>query len=472
MRPRSCVFAFLASAVVFALASADEWPQWRGPNRNGLSTETGLLKTWPEGGPKLVWQTSGLGGGYSTPSISGGKIYVMGSKDQPDTGGKGGFGGGGGKGKGGSGGKGGFGGGGPSYPESVLCLNEADGKPIWSTEIGKTQGGYPCPRSTPTVDGDRVYAISSNGVLACLDAGTGKLIWKKDFKDFDGSCGMWAYAESPLVDGDRIICTPGGDSATLLCLDKMTGEEIWRSSAKGIKAKPREGGKRGFGGGGKGKGGFGGGFGGKGSYSTAGYASAVNATLGGTKQYVQFISGGVVGVHAKTGKILWHYDEVGGSGQSTLTPIVKDESVFVSATKTGSGRAKVTGAGEKFTAEQAYFITELQNHHGGLVLVDGYVYGTNNTGLVCLDFNTGKILWQNRSVGKGSITYADGHLIVRGENGTVALVEATPEEYREKGRFRQPDRSGQLAWPHPVVSGGKLYLRDWDRLFVYNLKPE
>jgi outer membrane protein assembly factor BamB len=463
MRPRLCVFAFLFAVTAIAVAAGPgDWPQWRGPDRTGISKETGLLQSWPDGGPKLLWKVGGLGGGYSTPSVVDGKIYLMGAKTQPEP--KGGGKGGGGKGKGGGGG--GFGGG-MSYPESVICLDAKGGKELWATDIGKTQGGYPAPRSTPTIDDGHAYAISSNGVIACLDATTGKLIWKKEFKDFDGSCGMWAYAESPLIDGDRVVCTPGGDSATLLCLDKKTGKEVWRASTKGLKAKPREGGFGGGFGGGKGKGGFGKG----GGYGTAGYASAVVADLGGTRQYVQYISGGVVGVDANTGKVLWHYDDVGG-GQSTLTPIVKDGSVFVSQTKVGSGRAKVSGSGEKLTAEQAYFVSEVKNHHGGMVLVGDHVYGTSDQVLVCLDFKTGEVKWTNRSVGKGSITYADGHLIVRGERGDVALVEATPTEYKEKGRFSQPERSGAQAWPHPVVAGGKLYLRDWDKLLVYDLKAK
>jgi outer membrane protein assembly factor BamB len=448
VRPRLFVFAFLSTVAAIAVAAGpSDWPQWRGPDRTGVSKETGLLKAWPKGGPRLAWKAGGLGGGYSTPSVAGGKIYVLGAKAQPEPKG---------------GGKGGFGKGGkdrPSHPESIICLDAKDGKELWATEIGKTysQFGYEAPRSTPTVDDGRAYAISSNGILGCVDAGSGKLLWKKDFKDVGGSCGLWAYAESPLIDGGRVICTPGGESATLLCLDKVSGKEVWRASTKGLKAKAREGGF--------------GGFAGKGGYGTAGYASAVTADLGGTKQYVQYISGGVIGVDAKDGKLLWHYDDVGG-GQSTLTPIIRDGSVFVSQTKMGSGRAKVTGSGEKFTAEQAYFVTEVKNHHGGMVLVGDHVYGTSDVMLVCLDFKTGKVVWQNRSVGKGSICYADGHLIVRGENGTVALVEANPVEYKEKGRFSQPERSGAQAWPHPVVAGGKLYLRDWDRLFVYDLKAE
>ncbi len=466
MRPRLFVFSFLSAVAAFAVvAGAGDWPQWRGPDRTGISKETGLLKAWPEGGPKLVWKTGGLGGGYSTPAVAGGKIYVLGAKTQPEPkgGGKGGFGKGGGKG-------GGFGKGGPSYPEAIICLDAKDGKALWATEIGKTysQLGYEAPRSTPTVEGGRAYAISSNGVLGCVDAASGKLIWKKDFKEVDGSCGLWAYAESPLIDGDHVICTPGGESATLLCLEKKTGKEVWRASTKGLKAKPREGG---FGGKGGGKGGFGKGGFGKGGYGTAGYASAMPADLGGTRQYVQYISGGVVSVDARTGKLLWHYDDVGG-GQSILTPIIHDGSVFVSQTKVGSGRAKVSGSGEKFTAEQAYFVSEVKNHHGGMVLVDGYVYGTSDYMLVCLDFQTGKVKWQNRSVGKGSVVYADGHLIVRGENGNVALVEATPAGYKEKGRFSPPERSGAPAWQHPVVADGKLYLRDWDKLFVYDIKGE
>lgn len=444
MKPHLRVALFLTAVVAAGAWSAasgqlpagpGDWPGFRGPDRTGLSKESGLLPQWPRGGPRLAWKATGLGGGYSTPSLVGGKLYVMGAKGQPDAG----------KGKGKGRGKGGAGG----NTESVLCLSVEGGKQFWATEVGSTAGGYPGPRGTPTVDGDRVYAISSNGGLVCLKADNGAVVWKKDFRgDYSGQAGNWAYAESPLIDGDVLVCTPGGSKATLVALDKKTGSEIWRSP---VPLKAKEGQKR--------------------AYPTAGYSSVIVAEVDGVKQYVQFLDGGVVGVAAKDGKLLWHYDAPASPTANCSTPIFHDGSVVAAASyNTGGGRAKIVRAGNGFKAEELYFVKNLQNHHGGLVLVGGHLYGTNNSGLLCVDFKSGEIVWQNRGVGKGSLTYADGHLYHRGEDGTVALVEATPAGYKEKGRFAQPDRSSQRAWPYPVIAGGKLYLRDWDTLLCYDVK--
>jgi outer membrane protein assembly factor BamB len=421
MHPRSSILLALALAVS---ARAADWPQWRGPDRTGLSKETGLLKAWPKGGPALAWKVTGTGGGFSTPSVSGGKIYLMGSKGQPDGRGKG------------------------SYPESVICLDEKDGKELWATEVGTTQGGYPGPRSTPTIDDGLAYAISSNGVLACLDAASGSVVWKKNLpKEFGGKAGGWAYTESPLIDGDRVVCTPGGEKHTLVGLDKKTGKQLWSASVTGVEAK-------------------------RGKFNTAGYSSVIVANSGGVKQYIQFLHGGVVGLDAKDGTFLWHYDQPANGTANCSTPLFQDDSVFAaSAYSTGGGRAKLVKDGNGFKAEEAYFVKKMQNHHGGMVLLDGRVYGTGGRALLCLDFADGNEAGSANSAGKGSVTYADGHLYHRGEDGTVCLVEATPA-LKEKGRFKQPDRSGQPAWAHPVVVNGKLYLRDWDALYCYDVKGE
>lgn len=426
MRPRLSVFALLLSSALLAAASGD-WPQWRGPDRTGLSTETGLLRTWPEGGPALAWKATGLGGGYSTVSISNGRIYLLGSKNRT---------------------------------EYLRCLSVQQGKLLWSVEVGSERGSYSGPRSTPTIDGDRVYALSSDGKLVCADTDKGTVLWKKDLQgEFAGRHGKWAYAESPLVDGDRLICTPGGEAAALVCLDKKTGKEIWRTSIRGLKVTRREN---------KGK------MRGPSTYGEAGYSSPVVAELQGLKQYVQFLAGGVVGVHAANGRLLWHYDAPGtGSNANCSTPIVADGSVFAAAGyNVGGGRAKITRAGDDWKAEQLYFASDMQNHHGGMVLVDGHIYGTSRSTLVCLDFRTGEVKWSARSAGKGSLTYADGHLVVRGEDGVVCLVEANPQQYKEKGRFKQPERSRERAWAHPVIAGGKLYLRDQDVLLCYDIKAK
>jgi outer membrane protein assembly factor BamB len=425
MRLIRCLVALIAFAAgAAALHSADnDWPQWRGPDRTGVSTEKGLLKEWPKDGPKLAWKITGLGAGYSTPSVANGRVFVMGTKGEKG-----------------------------AQEDLLIALNVKDGSRAWTASAGATErAGYPGPRCTPTVDGNRVYAIGSRGRLVCADASSGAVVWQKEFqKEFGGRHGAWAYAESPLIDGDVLVCTPGGTEAPLVALKKATGDVIWKAEVKGLPA-----GKKG------------------GGYTTAGYSSVIVAQSGGVKQYVQFLAGGVVGVDATTGKLLWHYDEPANGTANFSTPIFRVDSVFAaSAYNTGGGRAKIVKDGDGFKAEPLYFLTQLQNHHGGLVLVGDHVYGTGGGDLFCIEFKTGKVAWKNKSAGKGSVVYADGHLYVRGESGTVALVEANPEKYVEKGRFSQPDRSKEAAWPHPVVSGGKLYLHDQDVLLCYDVKAK
>ena len=412
----------LLLATTLTTAGENDWPQWRGPDRTGLSAEKGLLKQWSADGPPLAWKIKGLGDGFSTPSVADGRVYVLGTKA----------------------------GQGKAKDEYLIALSTADGSRAWDLKIGVTAGGYPGPRCTPTVDGDRVYAISSDGKLHCVQRATGKAIWSKDFKaDFGGKAGGWAYTESPLIDGNVLVCTPGGDSSPIVALNKTTGDVIWKATLKDLPA------------------------GGKRSYTTAGYSSFVVATIHGTKQYVQFLSGGVVGVDAKDGKLLWHYDRPANGTANCSTPIVKNDAVFAaSAYGNGGGRADITKAGSDFTATEKYFVKQMQNHHGGMVLVGNHIYGTGSGSLICLDFDSGKIAWEDKSSGKGSVTYADGHIYARGEKGEIALVEANPKEYVEKGRFKQPDRSSAAAWAHPVVSGGKLYIRDMDVLLCYDVKAK
>jgi outer membrane protein assembly factor BamB len=393
-------------------AGPGDWPAWRGPDRTGVSTETGLLKAWPAGGPKLFWKVKGMGGGYSTPSVAAGRIYLMGSKGND---------------------------------EYLIALDVEGGKQLWETKVGavgkpKQIPPYPGSRSTPTVDGDRIYALASDGALACLDH-DGKIIWHKHLvEDFGGSSGIWAYAESPLIDGDVLVCTPGGAKASLAALNKNTGEVLWKAEAP--------------------------------SAGEAGYASAVIAEAGGVRQYVNFLRNGVVSVAAKDGKFLWHYNKI-ATTTNCSTPITHDGYVFESGAGPGAGGCallQLTPEGDGVSAKEVYYNRSLANHHGGVVQIGDSVYGTTGMELACLDFKTGEIRWHNPSTGKGSVTAADGHLYVRGEKGAVALVEATPSGYKETGRFEQPDRSNKPAWPYPVVAGGRLYLRDGDVLLCYDIK--
>jgi outer membrane protein assembly factor BamB len=397
-------------------AKLADWPQWRGPQRNGVSNETGLLKEWPKDGPKLLCHLKDIGDGYSTPAVAGTRIYVMSNRGLEN--------------------------------EFVQALSAEDGKPVWTTRLGNVgnpdqQPSYPMARSTPTIDGALIYALSSNGDLACLETATGKIRWQKSLrKDFAGQPGVWAYAESPLVDGDVVVVTPGGEQATLVALDKKTGAVIWKSAAPGG--------------------------------DPAGYASAIVVQGGGRKQYVQFLSKGVVGVDAKTGKFLWRYAEAAKGPAQMATPVARDNYVYGAANRVGGGLVSLKASADGVAAEQVYFTRGLPNSIGGSVLVGDHLYGTTPEGLVAAEFLSGKLKWQDKALGPGSVTYADGHLYLHGENGDVALVEATPEGYREKGRFAPPDQPkhsnrGEKAWTYPVIANGRLYIRDLGALWVYDI---
>lgn len=402
---------FALLTFLISLASAADWPQWRGPKRDGHSPETGLRGEWPPEGPPLAWKTNGLGTGYSSVSVAAGRIFTMG--DRSDS--------------------------------SFVHALSVDGKPLWSAKVGKPGGGggYPGPRSTPTVDDARVYALGQYGDLVCVEAGTGKEVWRKNLsKDFGGEVGGWGYSESPLVDGEHLICTPGGRQGTLLALNKRTGAKTWQSYQW---TDPAE------------------------------YASVIAAQIGGKRHYVQLTGESVGGVAAESGKTLWRVSRK-GSTAIIPTPIVHNDRVFVtSGYGVGCNMFRVTPSGAGFKAEEVYANKNMVNHHGGVVLVGEHLYGySDGKGWVCMNFETGEMVWSDKALGKGSISYADGHLYLRSEGtrGTVVLIDATPERWREKGRFDQPERSDKEAWPHPVIANGKFYLRDQDKLFCYDVKAK
>ncbi len=402
----------LALVIESAAAADSDWPQWRGPKRDGISSETGLLKEWPAGGPARAWKITGLGGGYSGVAVADGIIYTMGEDKES------------------------------SY---VHALQVKDGKTLWSTKAGKAGapgwGGFAGPRATPTVDGDRVYALSHYGELVCLETANGKEVWHKDFvADFGAKMPEWAFAESPLVDGNQVICTPGGAQGCLVALDKKSGNLIWRT---------------------------------KDFTDHAHYSSVIVAEIDGVRQYIQLTDASVVGV-AENGKVLWRAPRQ-GSTAVIPTPIYHDHHVFVtSGYGAGCNLFKIAKTEGGFKAEQVYANKDLENHHGGVVRVGDYLYGhCDNKGWRCMEFKTGKVIWTEKAKQiKGSICGADGLLYLRGEEreGTLVLIEATPTGFVEKGRFDQPDRSGKNSWPHPVIANGKLYLRDQDLLLCYNLR--
>jgi outer membrane protein assembly factor BamB len=537
-----------------------DWPQWQGPDRTAHSKETGLLKEWPTNGPPLAWKAKGLGGGDSTPSIAAGRIYGMSNRGDD---------------------------------EMVWALSEKDGKEIWAVRIA---GAFPTswpqskegPSATPTVDGDRLYVMGLAGNVVCFQATDGKVVWQRNLMaDFGGKMPMWSYRESPLVDADKVICTPGGDETTLVALNKLTGETIWKTfvpdragetqnhnqsanrpsvietdlllstldtdhnkviSAQEIAAAPtvllnldknqdgklsedeltpassssggqsrrrgpglmrmmkahstldanedgvldaaeiknaavalgkldanRDGkltedevGMKHFGP----------------QDTGAAYSSVIAIDFGGQRQYVQFLATTVAGIAAAEGKLLWRYDKpANGMRLNISTPIYHDGYVFAASSYgAGGGLARLKKNEDGgFAAEEVWFSKSMENHHGGVVLHDDALFGANggNGGgyLACLDFKTGEVLWNERDsdkrrVTKGSVAFADGRIYYRTEEGPVVLIEPSRKELLERGRFAQPERTDKPAWAHPVVANGKLYIRDQDTLFCYDVKAK
>lgn len=397
-------------------SSASDWPQWRGPNHDGRSTETGLLQTWPAGGPALVWKATKLGAGYATVSVTGGRIYTAGDN------------------------------GSENY---VHALKETDGNVVWSAKLGKAGapgwGGFAGPRCTPTVDGDRVYALGQFGEFVCLNAKTGSELWRKHLAaDFGGKLPEWGFSESPLVDGERVLVTPGGAKGAIVALNKLTGELVWQTGEFTDEAQ---------------------------------YSSLVPVTIAEVPQYVQLTMASVAGVAASDGKLLWRAPRKGAVAVIP-TPIIKQDQVYVtSGYGIGCTSFKVTKEGAGFTSRQLYANRVLENHHGGAILLGDHVYGHDESkGWTCQRFETGAAVWQEKTkLRKGSILYADNRFYLREESeesSHVALIEATPKAYVELGRFQPPDRSGKQAWPHPVIANGRLYLRDQDLLLCYDIKAK
>ncbi len=432
------IFLLISTPFLVTPLLAADWPQWRGPDRNGKSPETGLLQEWPQGGPPLAWKTEELGAGFSSLSVRDGRIYTMGDLEDG---------------------------------QYVFALNEADGAMLWKSRVGAVHDGdYGGSRSTPTTDGDRIYVTDTAGDVVALDADTGTEIWRVSMVDAYDSYLMkamgsydWRYAESPLVDGGKVVVTPGHVQAMMVALDKKTGEEIWKTQGRRIGPLGADG---------------------------AAYSSIVVTEIGGVRQYVQLVGRGVIGVDAGTGEMLWSYNRVANDIANIPTPVVTDDYVFTS-TGYGTGAALLRISKndstdetseedrEAWKVEEVYFLEAdtMQNHHGGIILHDGFLYtgtGHNKGFPLAVKLEDGEVAWgpiRNEGQNSAAITYADGRIYFRYQNGLMILVEANPKEYIERGSFPIPD-STKPSWSHPVIANGKLLLKEQGTLLAYDITAD
>jgi outer membrane protein assembly factor BamB len=387
--------------------SAADWPQWRGPRRDGIAAETGLLKSWPAEGPPQVWRASGAGNGYSSFAVAGNRLYTMGAKGNQ---------------------------------EFLLAYDTATGRPVWETPIGERleQDRGDGPRGTPTVDGNRIYSITGRGDLACVDAASGKKVWSVSFTSaFSSSIPNWGFSESPLVVGDRVIANAGGPDASIVAFNKTNGNVLWKSGS-----------------------------------DRAAYSSGVVHETGGIREAIFFTAENALGVNVSDGRILWTYNKASNRTANISTPVLRGDLVFISSDYgTGGGLLQLSSAGGGVSAKEVYFTREMRTHHNTAVLIGDHLYGFSSAILTAMKFDDGTVAWRDRSVGKGSLVSAEGQLYLYSENGVVGLADATPEGYRERGRFTL--KTGSLpTWTHPVVSGGRLYLRDQDTIYAYDVRAK
>jgi outer membrane protein assembly factor BamB len=402
-------------------AYAGDWPTFRGSDRTGISKDTGLLESWPEEGPKLVWEAKGAGRGYASPAIAGDKIYTLG--DGLSTA--------------------------DDKAEYLTCYDRKTGKQLWKSKTGNpwTEGSesWQSSRSTPTVDGDSVYVMTPFGDLISCATSDGSVQWKKNMKtDFGGKTDPWGYSESVLVDGDMLVCTPGGEKGTMVALQKKNGEVIWQCD------RPEN--------------------------RCAGHSSIVISNVGGQKIYVQSTGSGPMGVSAKDGVLLWSY-AIDKTTSVIPTPIVRDEYVFFVA---GYGRGgallkQVPGGDGSVKIEEVYGLKpELGNKHGGVVLIGDYLYGDSDDrgNPYCAKLMDGSIQWKGRGAGKNSaaVTAADGKLYFRYASGVMTLVDSSPSEFKEISHFEAPGSGERPSWAHPVVLDGMMYLREGDSILCYDVR--
>lgn len=390
-----------------AQSAPAEWFQWRGPNRDGHSDETGLLKDWPANGPPQVWRATGAGTGFASFSASRGKLFTLGARGNV---------------------------------EYVIAFDAASGKRLWETPNGQRfrNDRGDGPRSTPTIEGDRVYAFGGSGELTCLDTATGNKIWSVNVvQKFGGTTPYWGYSESPLIIGDRIVLNAGGRKASIVAVNKADGQTIWQNHN-----------------------------------DAAGYSSPMLLRTGSLQQVVFFTGQRAMAVDPRDGRLLWSYDRASNSTANIATPVVRGNRVFFSSDYgTGAALLDVKAAGNVASAQEVYFTREMRNHHASSVVVGDYIYGFSSSILTALKFDTGDMAWRNRSVGKGSLIYADQRLYLYSEQGVVGLAEASPTEYREHGRF-SIQQSGPPTWSHPMITNGRLIIRDQDNVYAYDVRAK
>ncbi len=382
---------------------AGQWPQWRGANRDGISEESGLLAEWPQQGLPVLWKVAG-GDGFSSLAVSDGKVYTFVDRDKS---------------------------------EWAVCLNADSGEEIWSVPTSPTfeepQGGDGA-RATPTVDGSRVYFLGATGALLCLDKKTGETLWQLNIlKDFNASNLHWGVSTSPLVEGDLLLVNVGAPGASVVAFHKTTGDVAWKAHD-----------------------------------DVAGYASPLPITVEGIREIVFFGGKAIFGLSPKDGKLHWRHEWLTTSDMNIATPIFSDPFLFVSSGRgTGSGLFRLSRQGNGVSAEGLWTKKLMQNHYNGCILVGDYLYGFDNSILKCIRLEDGEEIWADRSVGKGSLIAAQGHLFILGEQGDIAMAKATPEGYQELGRMKILDYK---SWTPPSLAGGRLYLRDQQNIACLDLR--
>ncbi len=383
------------------------WPRFLGPRGDNVSPDTGLLKEWPRRGPTLLWTANGLGEGYASVTLANGRIFTAGNRDD----------------------------------QTMVIALDMQGKLLWQTPNGPAwTGSHPGTRGTPTIDGDRVYHESPLGQVACLDAATGQVLWTRNIlEDFEAKNIEWALAESVRIDGDRLICCPGGKKASVVALDKKTGNTVWATPSTG---------------------------------DLAGYATPILAEWQGLRMVLTMNQRALIGVNADTGELLFRHPHQTSYDVNATAPIFHQGQVFItSGYGSGSEMLRLAVSGSKVSVEPVWTCKDLDNHHGGVVLYNGYLYGSSYRGRwMCLDWKTGKPMYAARGVGKGSLTVADGMLFTLSESRDMGLVPATPTEHQVVSRFTVPSGGSGPSWAYPVVCGGRLYVRHADCLYAYAVR--